>query len=207
MPMTQRKTVPGSDTYEPWYREAYPALSDFGTWLRGDEINTLSSDDYHARSFRFLIARLSTYEDVADSFSHLLLYQIAASLPGCFPDLAYLPPEKDIRLFKQRNVPWLIGTKTKRGPDAFHLIGLSNAILQEIVNIPRVLSESGIPLKKSERLKRQDVPLVILGGANALHTTSLWSRDPLVDGVFIGVDTSRVRKLLESCIEGVKEGR
>jgi hypothetical protein len=71
--------------------------------------------------------------------------------------------------------------QTKRGPRGFDVIGISNSIVQEMVNLPTLLAHSGIPLRKADRLRAPDVPLLLLGGANALFTSVLWSAEPLVD--------------------------
>jgi len=190
-----------------WYDTVYPLLSNYGLWLRGGEINTLPKEEYSLRPFRVLLTRLSTYKDVASSFTHSLLYQIAASIPDVFPDIAYLPPHNDAKIFEKDNIPWLLGTQTKFSAKAFDLVGFSNSIVQEILNIPKFLETSGIPLNRSERLEREDIPLVILGGANSLYTTSIWGNDSWVDGLFIGYGVSEIRKLLEICASGRKRGR
>lgn len=190
--------------YQQWFEDVYPQLTHSGLWLRGNELNTLARKEYGLRPFRVLFVRLSTYEDVASSFSHLLLYQIASGIQNIFPDLAYLPPENDAKIFSRDKIPWLLGTQTKFGPEKFSLIGFSNSIIQETLNIPKFLTTSNIPLKKSDRLKRHDLPLIILGGANALYTSSFWGNDSFVDGLFIGSDTFCVRKLLEICALGYK---
>jgi hypothetical protein len=64
-----------------------------------------------------------------------------------------------------------------------------------LINIPIVLRKSGIPIKKQERLSRNDIPLIILGGANALYTSALSSADPMVDGIFVGEDPALIKTL------------
>lgn len=199
-------SLPGYDHKE-WYETVYPSLTGLGLWLRGGEINTLPSKEYVDRQFRVLFARLSTYSDVASSFTHSYLYQLASEIPGCFPDISYLPPGNDIKIFERDNIPLLLGTQTKFGPAAFDVIGFSNSIVQELLNIPIVLRKSGIPVYKSERLKRDDIPMVILGGANAIHSTAVWGKDPLVDGIFVGDDPAFIKELLNVCVDAKKKGR
>jgi radical SAM superfamily enzyme YgiQ (UPF0313 family) len=198
-------SLPGYDHRE-WYDSVYPSLTSLGLWLRGGEINTLPPEEYDKRPFRVLFARLSTYSDVASSFTHSYLYQLASGLSGCFPDISYLPPGNDLKIFERDNVPLLLGTQTKFGPAAFDLIGFSNSIVQEMLNIPIVLRKSGIPVRKSERLDRDDIPIVILGGANAIHSTAIWGKDPLVDGVFVGDDPASIKDLLNVCAEARSKG-
>lgn len=188
--------LPEYYAYNLWYEKNYPNLTSYGLWLKGGEINTLAQEEYQLRPERILFVRLSTYFAVAESFTHQILYQIAANIAGIYPDLAYLPPINDIKLFAKDNIPWLLGTQTKLGPQGFSLIAFSNSIVQEILNIPHFLKTSGIPLSRNQRIKREDIPLIILGGANALYTTGIWGVDSWLDGVFVGTDTKEITKLL-----------
>ena len=109
-----------------WYEKVYPELHKSGLWLRGGEINTIPVAQYELRPFRAMFVRLSTYFDTGYSFTHQILYQVAAGTPGVFPDLGYLPPRSDVAVFARDNVPWLLGTQTKFGPEKFDLIGFSH---------------------------------------------------------------------------------
>ncbi|MDD5439091.1 MAG: radical SAM protein [Candidatus Omnitrophica bacterium] len=191
-------------SYASWYESVYPQLTNNGLWLRGGELNTLPAEEYAIRPFRILFVRLSTYRDVASSFTHLLLYKTAAEIPGIFPDLAYLPPDNDRKIFDRDNVPWLIGTATKYGPPGFDMIAFSDSIIQEIINIPHFLRTGLIPLGLNNRLGRDDIPLVVMGGNNAPHATALAGPDPLVDGIFTGRDITLIRKFLEACRDNKK---
>ncbi|MFH1552547.1 MAG: radical SAM protein [Candidatus Omnitrophota bacterium] len=192
--------------YNQWYEDIYPRLSGCGLWLRGGEINTLDKDEFEKRFFRVLFVRLSTYRDTAGSFTHQLLYQIAADIDYVFPDIAYLPPPKDALIFKKNNVPWLLGTNTRFGPEKFSLIAFSNSIVQEVINIASFLKNSNIPLSREERMKREDIPPVILGGANAIFTSSIWGKHALIDGIFTGTASGNIRKIFELCAESYMEG-
>ena len=195
--------------YGAFYDRHYSRLTGYGLWLRGEELNRLDADVAGSARFRVLFARLSTYADTADSFTHPLLYAIAAGIEGVYPDLAFLPPPKDGALMEKEGVPWLLGTQSKRGPAGFDLIGFSNSIAQELVNLPVLLARSGIPWSKTERLTRADVPLLILGGANAAFTTVLQgaaAESTLVDGIFHGEDPEEIGRLLAVCRDGKMRG-
>jgi radical SAM superfamily enzyme YgiQ (UPF0313 family) len=185
--------------YSSWYEKRYPALSGFGLWLRGGELNTVPASEFERRPFRVLIARLSTWRDTADSFTHKLLYQIVSRIDNTYPDLAYLPPPKDTPIFDAEGVPWLIGATSKREARDFSVLALSLSIVQELINIPVVLRKSGIPLSKKERLHDPACPLVILGGASALYTSALFNNDPPVDGIFIGDNAPTIQELFRRC--------
>jgi radical SAM superfamily enzyme YgiQ (UPF0313 family) len=190
--------------YQTWYDDNYANLSGHGIWLRGQELNRLPIERYDSATLKVLLVRLSTYFDTGYSFTHQILYQIAARLPGVFPDLGFLPPPADAKIFDAHNVPWLLGTHTKFGPQGFDLIGISNSIVQELINIPSLLSKSGIPLSKHERLARPDLPLLIMGGANALYSSVLWNKDPMIDGIFVGESDVGIRNIF-SLVQTEKE--
>ena len=195
--------------YRAFYDRHYSRMTGYGLWLRGEELNRLDADAAGPAGFRVLFARLSTYADTADSFTHPLLYAIAAGIEGVYADLAFLPPPKDGALMEREGVPWLLGTQSKRGPAGFDLIGFSNSIAQELVNLPVMLAKSGIPWSKTERLTRADLPLLILGGANAAFTTVLQgaaAEFTLVDGIFHGEDPEEIVRLLAVCRDGKKRG-
>src|SRR5262245_10727496 len=99
--------------YSSWYEGARAELSRAGLWLRGGELNTLPAAEAVARDARVLFVRLSTYENTGYSFTHQMLYQVAAEVEGVFPDLAYLPPQPDAAIFQRDGVPWLLGTQSK----------------------------------------------------------------------------------------------
>lgn len=201
-------TVPDSRSpgFASWYEKAYPFLSGQGLWLRGGEWNALPAGDWETRPLRVLVARLSTYLDTSESFTHPLLYQALADVPGIYPDLAYLPPPKDGEMMTRDGVPWLLGTQTKRGPGDFDVIALSNAIVQELVNLPSLLERSGLALPPAERLARPDLPLILIGGANALHTSLLDHADSPVDGIFTGEHLGDIQELMSICAEGKRLG-
>ncbi|MGK5088491.1 radical SAM protein [Bdellovibrionota bacterium FG-2] len=192
--------------FSTWYQNNRYEFVSGGTWLQGGEVGVLPLSEWDKRDFKVLFSRLSTYADTGYSFTHSLLYQIAKGVEGVFPDLGYLPPRADLELFERDGVPWCLGTQSKRGPSAFDLIGFSNSIVQELLNLPHFLKRSGIPLSKTKRLADPSLPLVILGGANALYSSSIWLEDPMVDGIFVGESDAEIRKILMICRDGKREG-
>ncbi|MDB5105522.1 MAG: hypothetical protein JWP91_3211 [Fibrobacteres bacterium] len=189
-----------------WYETRHPYLSGHGFWLRGGEWNTLAPSQWESRPLRVLITRLSTYVDTSESFTHPLLYQALADLPRVYPDLAYLPPPKDGDLMTADGVPWLLGTQTKRGAKEFDVIALSNAIVQELVNLPALMERSGLAIPPKERLERADIPLILLGGANSLHTSLLDHDDSPVDGIFTGEQIEDIQEIMLICADAKQAG-
>jgi radical SAM superfamily enzyme YgiQ (UPF0313 family) len=183
-----------------------PRLWGQGYWLRGGEWNTLPPQEFDKRTLKVLIARLSTYADTAESFTHTLLYQALASVPDVYPDMAYLPPPRDGGLLTEAGIPWLVGTQSKCGPEAFQVIALSNAIVQELVNLPTILQRSGLWVPRSERLLRNDIPIMLLGGANAFHASLIDHVDSPLDGLFVGESLEDIQALFSLCAKGRREG-
>jgi radical SAM superfamily enzyme YgiQ (UPF0313 family) len=187
--------------FQNWYNQNFQRLTQFGNWLRGGEINTLPKSEWENRSYKALLVRLSTYQDTSNSFTHNIIYQIVAENAAIFPDMAFLPPAQDAKLLDQEKIPWLLGTNSKQEALDFNLIAFSNSITQELVNLPVMLRKSGIPLSKKERLKDEKLPLVIMGGANALYSSVFQVDDPPIDGVFVGEDPQLIRRIFEICAE------
>ncbi|MCF6149279.1 MAG: radical SAM protein [Candidatus Kuenenia sp.] len=194
-----------------WYEEKYYSLSLAGLWLKGGEPNTMPPAMFAVSEVRFLICRLSTYRDVATSISHALVAQIAQEVEGVFTDFAFLPPPRGLQIMADAKIPLWVGTTTKEPPCAFDVIGISNSFVLEMLNLPKLLLFSGIPLCKSERMKQNAIPLVVLGGANAAVAQVLHgvvndegndNHCGLVDAVFIGEGEYAIRQFLEIVKKG-----
>lgn len=164
---------------------------------------------------RFLICRLSTYRDVSASISHGLVAQIAREVEGVFTDFAFLPPPKDLGVMTASKIPLWVGTTTKEPPCAFDVLGISNSVVLELLNLPKLLHFSGIPLFKNERMMRQEIPIVVLGGANAAVTSVLHGpvkeqgfgdNYGLVDAVLIGEGEFSIKQFLEVVKKGKSTG-
>jgi radical SAM superfamily enzyme YgiQ (UPF0313 family) len=201
LPPDMRRT-----SFADWYERVYPSLSGSGLWLNGDEPGRIEPEAFDACDYRILFARLSTWSDTVESFTHRLLYQVARSVAGVYPDYAFLPPWTDLPVFAKDGVPWLLGIHSKRGAAAFDAIGISNSIVQELINLPAMLEASGIPVGKKERMARPDVPLILLGGANAIHTSLLMVPNPPVDIIFAGESVDLIRDIFRRMADGKRRG-
>lgn len=187
--------------HKTWFETNRHDLTKGGLWLRGDEPHRMTESDWDGRAFRVLLSRLSTWNDTLESFTHRLLHSMLKETEGVFADLAWVPPYHDGEVMTAAEVPWLLGSATKRGVEDFDCLAFSNALVQEIVNIPVMLSRSGIPLSGKARMARADLPLVILGGANALYTSALFSDDPMVDGIFVGEEPEVIQSIFGKLAE------
>ncbi|MBM4055697.1 MAG: radical SAM protein [Planctomycetes bacterium] len=212
---TPADCLKSSSAIRQWYEDKYYTLSLSGLWLKGGEPNTMPPSLFSASEVKFLICRLSTYRDVATSISHALVAQIAQEVEGVFTDFAFLPPPKDLQIMIDAKIPLWVGTTTKEPPCAFDVIGISNSFVLEMLNLPKLLFFSGIPLYKTERMKQSSIPLVVLGGANAAVTQVLHgpiteqgsdAHYGLVDAVFIGEGEYAIQQFLEIMKKGKSLG-
>src|SRR3990167_2520989 len=198
-----------------WYEGNYHVLSLSGLWLKGGEPNTMHPELFKQAALRFLICRLSTYRDVSTSISHSLVAQIAQEVEDVFTDFSFLPPPKDVDVMTASNIPFWVGTTTKEPPCAFDVLGISNSVVLELLNLPKLLHFSGIPLFKNERMVRRDIPLIVLGGASAAVTSVLHgpikeqefgNNYGLVDAVLIGEGEFSIKQFLEIVKKGKSAG-
>jgi len=148
----------------------------------GGEANSPDFEGYEDAEVKILITRLSTYESTSLSMSHSLMAQIYAELPRTFTDLAFLPKPKDYVLLRDNGFPVWFGLNTKLAPDKFDVISITHAVAMEHINFVGCIHDSGIPLFKEQRMEREDVPLLIVGGANSGTTAPLSGEFRTADG-------------------------
>lgn len=185
---------------ESWFALNRHKLHQNGVWLQGQEPNTLPyGPDYE---LKVLIARLSHYHDVAASITHSWLYQLAAAVAGCYPDMAFLPPDKDEKLMRQAGIPLWLATGSHLPPAQFDVVAISNSVVQELINLPAMLKYSFIPLSRQEREAKKS-PIVLLGGSNSLVHSILHGEvdesgmSGLVDVVAVGDGEKVFAQILE----------
>ncbi|MGV8120755.1 MAG: radical SAM protein [Candidatus Xenobiia bacterium LiM19] len=150
-----------------WVSSARLRFPSAGAWLVGHEPNVPPEQDFQSARLRILIVRLTSYYTVSSSMSHSLLGQISISVPGVYVDYCFMPPPEEASAFLRDGIPPLFGTTSKRIFNDFNLIAISNSVAQELVNLPWLLINSGIPLDRESRMGNSGIPLMIMGGANA----------------------------------------
>ncbi len=171
-----------------------------GLWLLEGEIGFENEINFQDAMLRILLVRLSTYHNVVNSYTFSLLKELSKRVDGVYIDFAFMPPIKDLNLMIKENIPLLIGKNSKEPGVNFDLIGISNSIIQELINLPILLYYTGINFNVNERLKDENIPIIILGGANASLTKCLVSMDKkesFVDAIFYGEAEEGFPKILE----------
>ena len=173
--------------------------------ITGETLAALGNPEWEEGRTRVLIVRLSPLRDIDRSSSHLiLLSETRNAMPEAYIDFAFLPDRGDREVMakvggqvgrglveprERTEWPWFFGAASGKSPADFDLILVSNAFGLELVNLPRLFSTSGIPLRASARRKAPGhMPIVLLGGSNAGQAAAIVenSGDSLVDGIFFG---------------------
>jgi len=169
----------------------------------------MANPQFDASGYRILIVRLSPFRDIEVSYSHLVLFDEARrALPGAFIDFAFLPLAPDRKELSEQGRPWFYGRASGRAPSEFNLILISCAFTLELVNVPWLAAQSGIPFSRAERRKRPGTPLLILGGSSAVTSGALLCTegdrivDSLVDGIFFGEGEGSISELVQIAAEG-----
>jgi len=181
----------------------------------GGEANSPDRERYHGATVKILIARLSTYESVSLSMSHSLMAQIYGELDYTFTDLAFMPKPNDYNLLRDNGFPIWFGTNSKLAPDKFDLLSITHAVSMEQLNFVACLHDSGIPIFKQQRMEREDIPIIVMGGANSGTPAPLcgewtdsdgneWSN--FIDAVIYGDGEEASKELVEVIREGKAEG-
>ncbi|MBU0993934.1 MAG: radical SAM protein [Proteobacteria bacterium] len=174
-----------------WINETRFRFPGWGAWLIGHEPNTPEPEAYENAAYRILIFRLSPYTDVASSMSHGLLGQLSLSVPGVYVDYGFMPPSQEGEAMIRAGIPPLFGTTSRRPFQDFNMVAFSNAISQELVNLPWLLKHSGIPMDFRKRTNDSSMPLLFMGGANAQSAFAACPSDgtahlSFVDAIYFG---------------------
>ncbi|MHC9538255.1 MAG: radical SAM protein [Vulcanimicrobiota bacterium] len=174
-----------------WVSSARLRFPSAGSWMVGHEPNVQPEQDFESARLRVLIVRLTSYYTVSSSMSHSLLGQISVSVPGVYVDYCFMPPPEEASAFLREGIPPLFGTTSKRIFNDFDLMAISNSVAQELVNLPWLLINSGIPLDRESRMSNSEIPLIIMGGANAQSAfiacpSPSVSQFSLADALFFG---------------------
>ena len=191
---------------EEWVNLNYFRLQNGGMQHLGCEMNNQKPSDYDKAKVRILIVRLTEYDVVDGSLSHLIVSEWLRTYcsEDIFIDYAYMPAINDIPKYLRDDIPLLFGSITKRPPLDFDFIAISHSFPPERLALPLLFLRSGIPLFLWERLSpllpyknlngRKHFPVVFVGGIGSQMMESFIGDHPLygsgmcspVDHILVG---------------------
>jgi len=175
-----------------------------------DTLNHTPPTGQTISGFRVLIVRLSPFDDVARSSPHLFLYgECHRVLADAQIDFAWLPTSGQRKSRKEQGLSMLYGTRSGRPASEFDLILISNSYAMELLNLPFLLRESGLPLFSRERATIGAGPLVVMGGSNALAAQAVLAPDgdAFVDALFFGEGERAVTRLVQEIAQTPSDKR
>lgn len=195
--------------------ELFPQLLTLAPRLKSSALlepcqaSTSDNPPWEQAGIRILIARLSPLRDMASSTGHLFLHRLVrrALGPGAFIDFSFFPSALERKALSAAGVPFLYGISGRRGPDEYSAVLVSCSYAPELVNLPILLLNSGIPARVSQRQGAGpgggSWPLIILGGSNALASQALIfpDGDSFVDGIFFGEGEAGGEALIRAVAE------
>lgn len=148
---------------------------------------------------RVLILRLSNSRDTAASSTHQVLAELTReACPDALIDFAFLPSRRSPAVVGiQSGLPWI----------AFDLILVSNAFVQEAINLPWLLFANGLSPWAQER--PETFPPMVLGGSNAFAAQALVCPDgrAVPDVMFFGEAEEMLPLFVKRMTEGQKDER
>jgi radical SAM superfamily enzyme YgiQ (UPF0313 family) len=157
---------------------------------------TFNNADFEDAQLRVLIVRLSPLKNVRESITHHFLFQeIRRAQPLAYIDYAFFPEPKNIKLFVDNKVPFLLGIQSLHSILDFDLVLISNSFTLELFNLPYLFLNTTVSPLKSQRLTLR--PIVIMGGSNALMAQCAISAsgDSFVDAMYFGEGEDAVGKI------------
>lgn len=173
----------------------------------------IANPRFEDAQYRILIVRLSPFRDVEGSYTHQVLFDEARhALPKAYIDFAFMPSFSHRKALSIAKRPWFFGRASNRSATEFNMLLISCAFSLELLNIPWLLSQSGIPFSRHERLERYDLPFLFLGGSSAVCSGSLVKIsdnkviNSLVDAIFFGEGEGRISEIVRIASDDSKTG-
>ncbi len=154
---------------------------------------------FHKRDLKILLIFPSPSDVKAVSSTKEAINDfIIEKVPYAFIDFAYMPNQKDVKLYDKHNMPYAIGNITHLDPSHFDVVGFSISVLCEIVAAPQMIStfnrcDKPIPMTWSERkdMPVGSVPHLTAGGITASYSDIAFGylpdgRQAFIDCVYMG---------------------
>jgi len=144
-------------------------------WFFFEDTNLGKPEDFDKAKLRILILFLSAGETRAVSSTDIVLTSIVQQHLGdqAFVDVCFLPTQHNAEVLDKLNLPWVFGGLSHRHINEFDMVIVSNAIIDEKINIFPLFLKSDFPLWSTERFDKEH-PLVMLGGHGASEAEPLY---------------------------------
>ncbi len=168
-----------------------------------------SPESFDRADIRILYIFLSSTDVRFMSGTYQTLYGLIDRDLGCrvFQDSYYFDfyYKGNVEKMVNDGVCPLFGNVSHRPFQDYDIIAVSLSVFGEVLNIPWLFKQAGIPLSFEERMNRKDIPLIVLGGAAASSAHILFGdvgngKQSLVDCVFFGHVEEVWSKFVESYI-------
>src|SRR5213594_3749850 len=128
------------------------------------------------------------------------IYRHLNALPDVVCERVFLPDAADVaELARTRSVPFSL--ESQRPLTDFHMIGFSVTYEGDYINVLRILTMAGIPLRASGR--RAHEPLVLMGGVCAFSNPEPMA--PFMDFVVVGEGEELVVELIAAYRAGYRD--
>jgi len=138
-------------------------------WMWGYDTNLNQPRVWKTAKLRVLMLFLSTGETRAVSSTDAVVNNLIKDEYGddVFFDICYLPLKENIEKFEKLELPMMFGDVSHRPAQDYDIVFISNATVDEKINLIHMLRFSNIPLWKDQRMERDDLPLFIMAGNSA----------------------------------------
>lgn len=154
-------------------RRSLPGLS----YAFGLDTNQDPPEQWDKANIRILVTFLSTGEtrSVSNTFTCInTLFHQGAPEEDTFVDVCYLPEAETREAFAKDGIPFMFGNVSHRPWNEYDVIAVSQAIMPEVINVPWMYNNSGVPLSTESR-NQAKTPLILYGGAAAICATPILS--------------------------------
>ncbi len=174
----------------------------------GFDDNNDSSNLFDSAEVRVLVLFLSDGETRALSNTYSALRYIIKKQVGddVFVDLCCFHNEKALGFLQKHNVPLVFGNVSHAPYWDYDVIFVSHSSLPEVINVPYIFHNAGIPLGKEERMSNTSVPLIILGGAASTSSHILYGEvgggdRSLIDLSYFGYGEGLVDRIAQFLVD------
>lgn len=134
----------------------------------GEDSRMNSKKDWNSSSFKILMVFLSCGKFRSNSNTFNAIYSIVKKDNiNTFIDYCYYPYYEDKEILKQLELPFIFGNVSHKTVNEYDLVFINCSVIKEVFNLPYMLHNSSIPLSNEERMKDNNIPLLVLGGSSA----------------------------------------